>query len=190
MKIGVLNIQGDVSEHFQMIKHLHEKYNVDPVNVKTIENLHGLSGLIIPGGESTVIYKILKKSGMYEKIYEMAVSGMPVMGTCAGAILISRDTGDNRVNGMNLIDITIKRNAYGRQINSFIQSINIEDIGNFNAVFIRAPGIESPGNSMIMATVNGSPVIVRENNILAMTFHPELTGDNRIHEYFVSMIDN
>ncbi|WMT50466.1 MAG: pyridoxal 5'-phosphate synthase glutaminase subunit PdxT [Ferroplasma sp.] len=188
MKIGILNVQGDVSEHFQMVRHLHQKYDVYPVNVKELGDLQGISGLIIPGGESTVIYKILKKSGMNDRIIEMAKSGMPVMGTCAGAILLSSDTGDIRVTGMGLIGITIKRNAYGRQINSFIKTVDIKEIGKFQAVFIRAPGIESTGNCEVMSRLDGSPVMVRENNILAMTFHPELTGDSKIHEYFISMV--
>jgi 5'-phosphate synthase pdxT subunit len=188
MKIGILNVQGDVSEHFQMVRHLHQKYSVSPVNIKELADLQGLSGLIIPGGESTVIFKVLKKSGMYDRIIELAKSGMPVMGTCAGAILVSSDTGDSRVNGMNLSSITIKRNAYGRQINSFIKTVDINGIGKFQAVFIRAPGIESAGSAKVMSSLDGNPVMVRENNILAMTFHPELTGDSRIHEYFISMV--
>jgi 5'-phosphate synthase pdxT subunit len=188
MKIGILNIQGDVSEHFQIVRKLPGKYNASAVNVKTAQDMDGLSGLIIPGGESTVIYMILKKSGMYEKIIEMAHSGVHIMGTCAGAILVSKNTGDNRVQGMNLIDITIKRNAYGRQINSFIKEIDVAGIGKFDAVFIRAPEIETPGNSKIMASLEGKPVLVQEGNIMAMTFHPELTGEAKIHELFVSQI--
>ncbi len=188
MKIGILDIQGDVSEHFQMIKRLREKYHTMPVRVKTLKDLDGLSGLIIPGGESTVIYMLLKKSGMYDRIIYMAKSGLHIMGTCAGAILISRDTGDKAVEGMNLIDISIKRNAYGRQINSFIKEINITGIGNFDAVFIRAPEIESTGNSDVLGSENGKPVIVTQGNIMALTFHPELTGNTAIHELFISGI--
>lgn len=188
MKIGILNIQGDVSEHSQMIRKLPEKHHAVPVNVKNVQDLEGLSGLIIPGGESTVIYMLLKKFGMYDKIIEMAHNGLHIMGTCAGAILLSRDTGDTRVKGMNLIDISIKRNAYGRQINSFIDEIDISGIGKFAAVFIRAPEIESIGNSQLLASLDGKPVFVKEGNIIAMTFHPELTGNKKIHEFFVSGI--
>lgn len=190
MKIGILNIQGDVSEHFHMIQRLKGKYHVEPVNVKTLADLKDLSGLIIPGGESTVIYKILKKSGLYETIKEKAGSGMYIMGTCAGAILVSRDTGDKTVEGMDLIGITIKRNAYGRQIDSSIQTIDIKNTGKFEAVFIRAPRIESADGSTVLASMDGYPIMVREKNILAMTFHPELTGDERVHEYFISMIES
>jgi 5'-phosphate synthase pdxT subunit len=188
MKIGILDIQGDVSEHFQMIKQLPEKYRAVPVKVKTLKDLDGLSGLIIPGGESTVIYMLLKRSGMYEKIIELAHSGLHIMGTCAGAILVSSDTGDKRVAGMNLIDISIRRNAYGRQINSFIEKINISGIGNFDAVFIRAPEIELTGTSQILASEKGKPVFVEKDNIMALTFHPELTGNTGVHELFVSRI--
>ncbi|WP_337860835.1 pyridoxal 5'-phosphate synthase glutaminase subunit PdxT, partial [Ferroplasma sp.] len=158
MKIGILNIQGDVSEHFAMIRKLPKKYGAVPVNVKTINDLDGLSGLIIPGGESTVIYMLLKRSGMYDKIIEMANSGLHIMGTCAGAILISKDTGDERVHGMGIMDITIQRNAYGRQINSFIKQIDINGIGNFNAVFIRAPEIEFTGKAQVLSSLGNKPV--------------------------------
>jgi 5'-phosphate synthase pdxT subunit len=188
MKIGILNIQGDVSEHFDMIKKLPKKYSAIPVNVKDANGLDGLDGLIIPGGESTVIYMLLKRSGMYDKIIQMAGSGMHIMGTCAGAILLSRDTGDDRVKGMGLMDIAIKRNAYGRQVNSFIKEIDIPSIGKFNAVFIRAPEIESAGNAKVLSSLDGKPVFALEGNVMAMTFHPELTGNPKIHEFFVSSI--
>ncbi|MFG1390733.1 pyridoxal 5'-phosphate synthase glutaminase subunit PdxT [Acidiplasma aeolicum] len=191
MNIGILNIQGDVQEHFDMIKSLKRKYNVSPVKVNSVNDLENIDGLIIPGGESTVIYKFLIKNNLYDKIKSMALNNdLAVMGTCAGAIILSTDTGDDRVTGMGLLDITIKRNAYGRQVDSFIKEVQINGMGAFNAVFIRAPEIEVPGNVNILAELNNRAVFVTDKNldIMALTFHPELTGDPRIHEYFISKI--
>ncbi|KQB34286.1 pyridoxal 5'-phosphate synthase glutaminase subunit PdxT [Acidiplasma cupricumulans] len=191
MNIGILNIQGDVQEHFDMIKSLKRKYNVSPVKVNSVNDLENIDGLIIPGGESTVIYKFLIKNNLYDKIKSMALNNdLAVMGTCAGAIILSKDTGDDRVTGMGLLDITIKRNAYGRQVDSFIKEVQINGMGAFNAVFIRAPEIEVPGNVNILAELNNRAVFVTDKNldIMALTFHPELTGDPRIHEYFISKI--
>ncbi|WP_287960194.1 pyridoxal 5'-phosphate synthase glutaminase subunit PdxT [Acidiplasma sp.] len=191
MNIGILNIQGDVQEHFDMIKSLKRKYNVSPVKVNSVNDLENIDGLIIPGGESTVIYKFLIKNNLYDKIKSMALNNdLAVMGTCAGAIILSKDTGDDRVTGMGLLDITIKRNAYGRQVDSFIKEVQINGMGAFNAVFIRAPEIEVPGNVNILSELNNKAVFVTDKNldIMALTFHPELTGDPRIHEYFISKI--
>ncbi|KJE48704.1 MULTISPECIES: pyridoxal 5'-phosphate synthase glutaminase subunit PdxT [Acidiplasma] len=191
MNIGILNIQGDVQEHFDMIKSLKRKYNVSPVKVNSVNDLENIDGLIIPGGESTVIYKFLIKNNLYDKIKSMALNNdLAVMGTCAGAIILSKDTGDDRVTGMGLLDITIKRNAYGRQVDSFIKEVQINGMGAFNAVFIRAPEIEVPGNVNILSELNNRAVFVTDKNldIMALTFHPELTGDPRIHEYFISKI--
>ena len=191
MNIGILNIQGDVQEHFDMIKSLKRKYNVSPVKVNSVNDLENIDGLIIPGGESTVIYKFLIKNNLYDKIKSMALNNdLAVMGTCAGAIILSKDTGDDRVTGMGLLDITIKRNAYGRQVDSFIKEVQINGMGAFNAVFIRAPEIEVPGNVNILSELNNKPVFVMDKNldIMALTFHPELTGDPRIHEYFINTI--
>lgn len=185
MNIGILNIQGDVSEHYNFIKKLGKKYNVSPLMVKNNDDLDNICGLIIPGGESTVIYNFLIKNNMYDHIINMNKNGLYIMGTCAGAIILSENTSDERVKGMNLINIKIKRNAYGRQINSFIENINIKDMGNFNAVFIRAPEIEEYKNSELLSEYNNKPVFVRNKNVFALTFHPELTGNPKIHEYFI-----
>ncbi|MEM0139676.1 MAG: pyridoxal 5'-phosphate synthase glutaminase subunit PdxT [Ferroplasma sp.] len=190
IKIGVLNIQGDVSEHFNMLRKLPRSYGVKPVNVKTADEMDGLNGLIIPGGESTVIYSFLKMAEIYDKIISMADSGMHIMGTCAGAILLSSDTGDDRVKGMGIINMKIRRNAYGRQINSFIQNIEIKQIGEFNAVFIRAPEIEEYSGAESLSDLGGSSIFVQNRKAIAMTFHPELTGNPAIHEYFARSIQN
>ncbi|WP_297216307.1 pyridoxal 5'-phosphate synthase glutaminase subunit PdxT [Thermoplasma sp.] len=188
MNIGVIGFQGDVQEHLNMLKKISRKNReVKTVDVRRIADLQKVDALIIPGGESTTIYKLITEYGLYDAIKQRASDGMPVMATCAGLIIISKETNDERVKGMGLIDVTVKRNAYGRQVMSFETDVDIKGIGRFPAVFIRAPVIEDPGRSEVMAALDGTPVMVRQGNILAMTFHPELTGDARIHEYFISM---
>jgi 5'-phosphate synthase pdxT subunit len=190
VKIGVLGYQGDVEEHISTINSMSgPKGKVSGMRVTRRSEIDICDGLIIPGGESTTIYKLITEYGLYDHIREKAAGGFPVMGTCAGLIIISAETGDERVRGMNLIDVSIMRNAYGRQIDSFIKTIDIKGIGNFPAVFIRAPVIKSPGTSDVLAYEGEKPVIVRKGNVLGMTFHPELTGKTNIHEYFMHMIE-
>ncbi len=190
MKVGVIGYQGDVSEHIETLYKLKEerKRDIEPVIVKSRKMLSEVSALIIPGGESTTIFRLIKEYKIYHDIIDRAKNGMPVMGTCAGLILVSRDTQDERVIGMNLIDLTVQRNAYGRQADSFYDNIKIKGIGNFTAIFIRAPVIERVGNVEVMATYEDQPVMVRNQYVLGMTFHPELSGDTRIHDYFLSMV--
>ena len=190
-KIGVVGFQGDVSEHIDILNSIRKRGGIDveAVEVRKPEKLDGVSGIIIPGGESTTIYKLTQNYGIYDRIKAMANDGVPVMGTCAGLILISRETNDERVPGMGILDTEIKRNAYGRQINSFIENIIIDEIGEFQAVFIRAPVISSPGRSRVMARRGDEIVMVRQENIIGMTFHPELTRDTRIHEYFLGLME-
>jgi 5'-phosphate synthase pdxT subunit len=176
--IGILGIQGSREEHEKMLKKL--KCNVKWV--RTPDQLSGINGLIIPGGESTAIGKIIKKNGLYDKLLRQVKSGLPVWGTCAGAILLA-------INGspysLKLIDIDIERNAYGRQNESFITDINFQD-KPFKAVFIRAPKItKTAKNVKILARHAQDPIIVRQDNIMASTFHPELTNDIAIHKYFL-----
>ena len=190
MKIGVLGFQGDVEEHISTLNSLSRQgKKVHGMRVTKISDVEMCDALIIPGGESTTIYKLIMEYGLYDVIKEKAKDGFPIMGTCAGLIIISSETGDSRVKGMNIIDVSIKRNAYGRQINSFIKNISIKDIGDFPAVFIRAPIIESPGTTEVLGYDDGKPVIIRKGNVLGMTFHPELTGKTNIHEYFMNMIE-
>ncbi|OWP57124.1 MAG: glutamine amidotransferase subunit PdxT [Thermoplasmatales archaeon B_DKE] len=187
MQIGVLGFQGDVQEHVTALKQVLEPTGGSVILVRKAEDLESISGLVIPGGESTTIYKLISMYRMYDRIRELGRNGLPIMGTCAGLIILSRETNDERVQGMGLLDIEIMRNGYGRQINSFIDRIEIDGVGKFPAVFIRAPVIAKTGNVDVMAYDKGSPVMVRKDNILGLTFHPELTGDLRIHEYFVRM---
>ncbi len=190
-KVAVVGFQGDVSEHVTMLKRTFRKLEIDGevVQARRAEDLSNASGIILPGGESTTIYKLTKQFGLYDEIRRLAMSGIPVMGTCAGLILISRETNDDRVKGMGLLDIEIERNAYGRQIDSFIEYIDIIGIGMFPAVFIRAPVISNPGAAKVMAKRKTEVVMVRQDNIIGLTFHPELTDDTRIHEYFISIVE-
>lgn len=190
MNIGIVGYQGDVAEHVEVLYKLSKQYkrDIDPVLVREKKTLSYISGLIIPGGESTTIYHLLKEFDLFDTIKTLAHRGLYVMGTCAGLILISKDDPISRVRGMGLLDVKIRRNAYGRQVNSFSEIIDIDGIGKFNAVFIRAPVIEEVGDVIVMGKYKDTPVIVRSERFLGLTFHPELTGDTRIHEYFIEMI--
>jgi len=190
--VGVLGYQGDVSEHIEILHRLRDEYKreVTPIKIKSIQDLKKISALIIPGGESTTIYKLIKEYGLYRNIIKRVRLGMPVMGTCAGIIILSKSTGDPMVRGMNLLNISIQRNAYGRQINSFRDYLHIKNIGRFEGIFIRAPVIEHVGDGVeILATYEGSPVMVRSGKILGLTFHPELTNSTLIHDYFLSFVE-
>ena len=190
MNIGIVGYQGDVAEHVELIERMNDEYKreVSVLLVRSVKALSLVSGLIIPGGESTTIYRLIKEFGLFDAMKTRISEGLPVMGTCAGLILISREIPGERVRTLNVLDVNVKRNAYGRQGDSFVDEIDIEGIGSFNAVFIRAPIIERWGNVSVLAKHGGSPVMVRDGNILGLTFHPELTEDSRVHELFMDMI--
>lgn len=183
-KLGVFALQGDFAKHRTML----ELLNIEAVLVKKPEDLHDCMGLIIPGGESTTVTILIHKSNLYEAIRKFATKH-PIMGTCAGAIMVSSTVDDHRIKPLQLIDISISRNAYGRQIDSFITHADatfLKGPKTFKTVFIRAPQISSVGSQVeVLMEFNGSPIMVREHNILALTFHPELTNDPRIHKYFL-----
>ena len=184
MKVGILALQGDVREH----KRILIKLNAEPIEVKLPQDLEDLDALIIPGGESTTIGMLMKKYKLDSKIKQKHKQGMPIYGTCAGAIGIAKDIMDNNQPKLGLVDISIKRNDYGRQIESFEADLSIKNIGEFKGVFIRAPTIKSFYNGVeTLSEHKNSPVMVRQNDILITTFHPELTNDTRIHEYFLNM---
>ncbi len=187
MKIGVLALQGAVVEHQQSFS----KLDVEAVPVKLPKELDGLDGLVIPGGESTTISKLLCNFALLEPLRNLAADSFPVWGTCAGLILLAKQISDSDINRIGLMDITVRRNAYGRQIDSFETELKITPLGNhkFHAVFIRAPIIESTGSNVeILSKVDSTPVAVRQKNLLACSFHPELTDDLRFHRYFLEMI--
>lgn len=184
-KIGILALQGDFAKHKAILKTL----NIGTVQVKHPAHLQGCDGLIIPGGESTTLTKLMREYDLYEPIREFS-ERYPVMGTCAGMIMIADQVDDHRVIPLGLIDISVNRNAYGRQINSFVARVDTPFLGDsalFRAIFIRAPRIGRVGSDVeILSEYQGNPVMVRNKNILAVAFHPELTQDPRIHQYFSS----
>jgi len=186
MKIGVLAIQGAYAKHQQMLQQI----GVASVLVKHPEQLD-VDGLIIPGGESTTITKVLLSEGWFEDVREYAKSH-PVFGTCAGAILLSKTAGSPKVAPWEIIDMEVHRNAYGRQIASFTTQLTWNGNGvpeELPATFIRAPIIQKTGENVeILSEYEGVPVLVRQGNALAATFHPELTGNPRIHRYFVEKV--
>jgi pyridoxal 5'-phosphate synthase pdxT subunit len=185
MKLGVLDIQGSVEEHFDALSGLG---SIEPVLVKRATDFEGLDGLIIPGGESTTVSKIIDEFGLRDEIVALAKRGGKIFGTCAGAILLARKTGDSRVEGLGLIDISVDRNAYGHQTESFETEVEMrlgDEAVKIEAVFIRAPKITQVGDGCdVLATYDGDPVLVREGNMLVSAFHPEMTSDKSLYEWF------
>ncbi len=190
MVIGVLALQGDVIEHIRTL----EKCGVKAKEVCTRDDIFAIDGLIIPGGESTTISKLLKRFSLDTALCERAKNAFPIYGTCAGAILLSKKAGNREPQILRLMDIDVERNAYGRQLDSFEATLQAPDISDrpIAGVFIRAPKITRVGKKVkILARYpekNGDIVLCREKNFLASTFHPELTSDSSIHEYFIEMV--
>ncbi len=184
MKIGVLALQGSVIEHIDTLK----KLKVNAVEVRLPEELDDLDGLIIPGGESTTIGDLMNQYGLDKGIVEKYNKGMSIYGTCAGAILLAKYV-DFVQPKLGLMDISITRNGYGRQIDSFEADLNIEKIGKFRGVFIRAPIVDCVHDGVkILAQFNNMPVMAEQGHLLITTFHPELTDDTRVHKYFIDMV--
>lgn len=190
--IGVLALQGAFREHIRSIREL----GAEAIEVRLPEHMAHIDGLIIPGGESTTMDNLMERYGFKEILRQFADSGKPLFGTCAGMILLAKKTKDN-LYGMGFIDIEVRRNAYGRQIDSFEKDIPLRFISPssqgedmmFHAVFIRAPRISSVGGGVeILSELDGEAILVRQDNILAGAFHPELTEDRRIHKYFLDMV--
>ncbi|CAB4676847.1 MAG: pyridoxal 5'-phosphate synthase glutaminase subunit PdxT [Actinobacteria bacterium] len=194
MNIGVLALQGDVQEHIQSLSDC----GVIAVTVKTAEELQSIDALVIPGGESTTIAKLARSFGLMDLIKDRIKAGMPTYGSCAGMILVANKLEDAAIGQETFggIDMTVRRNAFGRQVDSFETDLKFKGITeqSIRAVFIRAPWVESVGRDVeILAQIfdeqgNSHPVAVRQGRVLATSFHPELTGDNRIHKYFVEEI--
>ncbi len=189
MRIGVLALQGAFREHMMMV----EALGVASVPVRLPEQLGGLNGLIIPGGESTAIGKLMATYGFYDAIRQHHGAGMAVWGTCAGAILIAKRIID-AVPGqepLGLMSIEVRRNAYGRQVDSFEADLDVRGVprGPYRGVFIRAPWIERVGPDVeVLAVHDGHIVAAREGDLMATAFHPELTGDPRIHRFFLDEV--
>jgi 5'-phosphate synthase pdxT subunit len=185
--VGVLALQGDVVEHLAML----ERCGSGALAVKSRDDLDLVDALIIPGGESTTVIRLLQRFALVAPIVERTRAGMPVWGTCMGMIVAAHDVAGMEQKTLDLIDITVRRNAFGRQIASAEVPLTIPVLGEqpFPAVFIRAPWIERAGPAVdVLATYEGYGVFVRQDNVIATSFHPELTGDGRVHEYFVRMI--
>lgn len=185
MKIGILAVQGDFEAHAAML----EQLGANTAEVRTPADLEGCDGLILPGGESTTQLKLLQEEGLADKIVEFAEHGGAIFGTCAGAILLAKDVKHPQQDSLNLLDMTVVRNAYGRQIASDVVSgpttLKKEPL---EMVFIRGPVIERAGPGVrVLAEYAGKPALVQRKNILAATFHPELTDDTTVHEYFLRL---
>lgn len=187
LNIGVLSFQGSVEEHIELLKTIE---NVNPIEVKTLSALDKIDGLIIPGGESTTISKLLNIFGLAKPLQKRIDDGMPVWGTCAGLILLAKEIQGEKPH-LNVMDIAVKRNAYGTQKDSFCVNSKIPEVSKSDIplVFIRAPWIESAKpNVKILSKINGHIVAARQGNMLATSFHPELTQNNKFHKYFVDIV--
>ena len=185
MKIGVLAVQGDYAAHARMLGRI----GVDAVELRRAGEIEAVDGLIIPGGESTTMLKFVEEESLGGAIESFAKSGRPILATCAGAILVAREVSNPPQAALDLIDIAVARNAYGRQVDSFISPVETVLAGGpLEAVFIRAPRIIRVGDEVeTLATYHGEPVMVRQGKIIAATFHPELTDDERAHRLLVEL---
>jgi 5'-phosphate synthase pdxT subunit len=185
--IGVLALQGDVVEHIAAM----QRSGADAIAVKNVADLDRVDGLIIPGGESTTVMKLLDRFKLGEPIVRRTKAGMPLWGTCMGMIVVAHDVVELQQPTLDLIDISVRRNAFGRQNDSAEVEMPIPALGErpFPAIFIRAPWIERTGSQVqLLAQRNGHGVMVRENNVLGTSFHPELSSDDRVHRYFLDMV--
>jgi 5'-phosphate synthase pdxT subunit len=188
LKIGVLALQGAFIEHIYTLR----KLGVEAVEVRTAAEIAGLDGIIIPGGESTTMLKLARHYHMIKPLQDLAKKGIPVMGTCAGMVLLASSVTESDMQTLCLMDIEVRRNASGRQVDSFETDLAIPEIGQepFHAVFIRAPYIEHLGDGVetLARLEDGIVVAVRKGNLMALAFHPELGNDMRLHEYFLKMV--
>ena len=191
--IGVLAVQGDVREHVRVLEGLGARVDA----VRRPGELDGIQGLVIPGGESTTMDKLVRALELFEPLRALIAGGLPVYGSCAGMIMLADRIADRRADQQTLggLDITVRRNAFGRQVDSFEEDIDVLGLGApVHAVFIRAPWVEEIGTDVeVLARVAGGPaagriVAVRQGHLLATSFHPEVTGDTRVHELFVEMV--
>lgn len=176
--VGVLAIQGDFEAHARALREV----GAEPRIVRTPDDLEGLDGIVIPGGESTTMTLGIEREGLAEPLRQLVRSGRPVLGTCAGLIMLDRDH-------LGLLDVTARRNAFGRQLHSFEAELELTGLGPLRAVFIRAPWVDDHGDRVeVLAEVDGHPVAVRQGNILAVAFHPELTDDRALHRWLLEQM--
>ncbi len=196
--IGILSVQGDVEENFNATRIAFDELSIDGTvtNVKTPDQISNIDGLILPGGESTTIGQLSLINGSLKQVQEKIESGMPVLGICAGLILLSKKVKDRVVGNteqplLDLLDVSVERNSFGRQKDSFEAEVSLDpiNISKFNGVFIRAPSISELGNNVkTISKFNERIVAVKQDNILATAFHPELTSDASLHKHFINMI--
>jgi len=196
--VGILSVQGDVEENFNATRIAFDELGIDGTvtNVKTPDQISNIDGLILPGGESTTIGQLSLINGSLKQVKEKIESGMPVLGICAGLILLSKKVKDRVVGNMeqpllDLLDVSVERNSFGRQKDSFEAEVSLDpiNISKFNGVFIRAPSISELGNNVkTISKFNERIVAVKQDNILATAFHPELTSDASLHKHFINMI--
>jgi 5'-phosphate synthase pdxT subunit len=188
VKIGVLAAQGAFAEHITVL----DRLDIEAVPIRLPGELKGVAGLIIPGGESTTISHLMADYDLVKEITGLASSGLPVFGTCAGLILLARQISGNTARSLGLMDITVRRNAFGRQVDSFETELKIPVLGekNFPGVFIRAPKIENCADNVevLARLADGTIVAARQEKLIATAFHPELTDDLRFHRYFLDII--
>jgi 5'-phosphate synthase pdxT subunit len=187
--VGVLALQGDVVEHV----HALDRAGAEVVEVRTPDDLARVDALVVPGGESTTVIRLLDRFGLTEPIKDRVRAGMPFWGTCMGMIVAAHDVADIAQPTLDLLDVTVRRNAFGRQVDSAEVPLMIRALGDepFPAIFIRAPWIERTGAAVeTLAERDGHGVMVRQANVLGTSFHPELTGDDRVHAYFLSMLNS
>lgn len=186
----MLALQGASGRHAEALSTL----GAHPVDIRTPEDLAGVDALVLPGGESTTMSKLVVLSGLYEAIAERLAAGMPALGTCAGLILLASKILDGRPDqrSFSALDVSVRRNGFGRQVDSFETDVDVDglDGGPFPAVFIRAPVIERVGDGVeVLAKVAGAPVLCRQGGIMAAAFHPELSGDLRLHQLFLRLVE-
>ena len=187
MKVGVLALQGAFARHSEVLTGL----GAVPLEVRTPGDLDAVDAMVVPGGESTTMSMLLDSSGLRPSLAERLADGLPVLGTCAGMILLAVQVTDGRDDqrSFGAIDIDVRRNGYGRQVDSFEDQLSVTGLdGPFHGVFIRAPVVERVGSDVeVLATVDGVPVLCREGAVLVSSFHPEMSGDGRIHERFLDL---
>jgi len=186
VKVGIVALQGAVREHAAVLAEL----GAAPREVRVPADLDGVDALVLPGGESTTISFLLESAGLFEPLRERLAAGTPVLGTCAGMILLAREVLDGRPDqrSLGVVDLSVRRNAFGRQVDSFETDLEVEglDGGPFHAVFIRAPVVERAGPGVdVLARLDGAPVLCRQGPVLSAAFHPELSGDLRLHDLFL-----
>lgn len=186
-RVGVLALQGDFREHAAMVIAL----GAEPIEVRLPADLEGIDALIIPGGESTTIGKMAKTYGLVEPMRDLINSGLPTLGTCAGMIVLSSATTGADQQVLGVLDVVVERNAFGRQVDSFEELVSVDGLDEpLRAVYIRAPWIEKVGAAVeVLAETQGHPVVVRQKNVLATSFHPELTTDTRIHRMLLDLVE-